>query len=119
MKTTIDLPEDLILQLKFLSARESRKLKDVAAEIIRQGLRFRSAQQPQDPKQNNLLVSEQGFPVYKCRADAPATKSSIDELLQMEQDAIAGEDSKHVSSNFSERKQAAGQSWYLYTVLAN
>ena len=38
MKTTLDLPDDLMTELKVRAARESRKLKDVMAEVLRRGL---------------------------------------------------------------------------------
>lgn len=38
MKTTIDLPEDLIREMKFRAVREGRKLRDVAEEVFRRGL---------------------------------------------------------------------------------
>lgn len=38
MKTTLDLPEELVRQMKFQAVREGRKLRDVAEEIFRRGL---------------------------------------------------------------------------------
>ncbi len=38
MKTTMDLPEDLIREMKFRAVREGRKLRDVAEEVFRRGL---------------------------------------------------------------------------------
>lgn len=38
VKTTIELPADLIRQLKMRAVTEDRKLKDVAAEALRRGL---------------------------------------------------------------------------------
>lgn len=39
MKTTLDLPEDLVMEIKLKAAREHRKMKDVAAEALRDGLK--------------------------------------------------------------------------------
>ncbi|MFT6178442.1 MAG: plasmid stability protein [Akkermansiaceae bacterium] len=39
MKTTLDLPEDLVIEIKLKAAREHRKMKDVAAEALRKGLK--------------------------------------------------------------------------------
>ncbi len=39
MKTTIDLPEDLVTELKLRATLEKRKIKEVAAEAIRVGLK--------------------------------------------------------------------------------
>ncbi len=38
MKTTLDLPVDLVREMKLRAAREGRKLKDVATEVVRRGL---------------------------------------------------------------------------------
>lgn len=39
MKTTLDLPEDLVTEIKLRAALEHRKMKDVAADALRKGLR--------------------------------------------------------------------------------
>ena len=38
MKTTLDLPDDLLRTMKIQAVHERRKFKDVAAEILRRGL---------------------------------------------------------------------------------
>ena len=38
MKTTLDLPSDLVREMKLRAAGEGRKLRDVATEIFRRGL---------------------------------------------------------------------------------
>jgi hypothetical protein len=38
MKTTLDLPEDLVREMKFRAVREGRKLRDVAEEVFRRGM---------------------------------------------------------------------------------
>jgi hypothetical protein len=38
MKTTLDLPDDLMREIKVRAAREDRKLKDLMAELLRLGL---------------------------------------------------------------------------------
>jgi len=38
MKTTIDLPADLVREMKILAVHEGRKLKDVAADLLKRGL---------------------------------------------------------------------------------
>ena len=39
MKTTIDLPDDLVTDIKVEAARQHRKLKDLVPELLRAGLR--------------------------------------------------------------------------------
>jgi plasmid stability protein len=38
MKTTLDLPDDLMRQVKIRAVHEQKKLKDVIAEFIRKGM---------------------------------------------------------------------------------
>lgn len=38
MKTTLDLPEELVREMKIRAAREGRKLREVATEIFQRGL---------------------------------------------------------------------------------
>ena len=38
MKTTLDLPDDVLREIKVRAAQENRRLKDVVAELLRQGL---------------------------------------------------------------------------------
>lgn len=38
MKTTLDLPDDLMIEVKVLAARQNRKMKDIIAESLRRDL---------------------------------------------------------------------------------
>ena len=38
MKTTLDLPDDLMRAIKVRAAEENRKLKDMTADLLRRGL---------------------------------------------------------------------------------
>ena len=38
MKTTLDLPDDLVRAVKIRAVEENRKLKDVIADLLRRGL---------------------------------------------------------------------------------
>ncbi len=44
MKTTLDLPDDLMRRIKVKAAHEDRKLKDLVAELLQAGL-----EQPASP----------------------------------------------------------------------
>src|SRR5258708_8633950 len=43
MKTTIELPDDLIKEVKMLAINQGRKLKDVVADLLRHALNGASA----------------------------------------------------------------------------
>ncbi len=38
MKTTVELPDDLVTEIKLLAVQEGKKLKDAVADLLRQGL---------------------------------------------------------------------------------
>jgi hypothetical protein len=42
MKTTIELPDQLMTEVKILAAREQRKLGELMAELVRAGLESRT-----------------------------------------------------------------------------
>lgn len=42
MKTSLEIPDELVREIKILAAREGRKLKDVVADSLRQTLAQRS-----------------------------------------------------------------------------
>lgn len=93
MKTTLDLPEDLVRELKLRSVHDRLKLKDVAARALRRGLGLEStavAKPEQLPQ--GLGFSPQGFPVFDCRAGTPVKKMSAREIVVLEQEIIAEED---------------------------
>ena len=45
MKTTLDLPDDLVREVKIRAVRENRKLKDAIADLLRLGLSQRKSAQ--------------------------------------------------------------------------
>jgi hypothetical protein len=44
MKTTLDLPDDLMRDIKIQAVRENRKLKDAIADLLRRGLSQKAAE---------------------------------------------------------------------------
>lgn len=63
MKATLDLPGDLLREMKLRAVNEGRKFKDVAAEIFRRGL----VQQEKCTTRRRVKL-----PLIKCRH--PATR---------------------------------------------
>jgi len=43
MKTTLDLPDDLMREVKIRAVRENRRLKDAVADLLRRGLSQRGS----------------------------------------------------------------------------
>jgi hypothetical protein len=66
VKTTWDPPADLVRRLKLRAIREQRKLNDLAAEVLRDGLAVRSERADQKPARI-LKDKKTGLPVIQCR----------------------------------------------------
>ncbi len=66
MKTTLDLPEELVRQLKLRAVQEGRRLKDLAAEFLAAGL----SPQSEAPARGGTLVPK-SLPKISARP-APA-----------------------------------------------
>ena len=49
MKTTVELPDELMRRIKIRAAASDRKLKDTFEELIRRGLDAAEAEAPRDP----------------------------------------------------------------------
>jgi hypothetical protein len=92
MKTTFDLPPELVRELKLRAVHEGRKLKDVAADLLKRGLDApEPAAKPRTTKPK-IEIQSNGLPVVRCAANAPAKRMTADELLALEREALAGED---------------------------
>ena len=50
MKTTLDLPEDLMREVKIRAVHEHKKLKDIIAEMIRKGMSAGKGKSEKIPK---------------------------------------------------------------------
>ncbi len=46
MKTTLDLPDDLVKEIKLRAVHDGKKLKETAAELLRKGLNVETKHSP-------------------------------------------------------------------------
>ena len=74
MKTTLDLPDDLMREVKIRAVTENRKLKDAIADLLRRGLSRRS-----EPKIRRRVA----LPLVECARKAPPGQ-------EMTPDRVAG-----------------------------
>ena len=96
MKTTLDLPDNLMRDVKLRAVMQGRTLRDVVADFLRQGLGQSPVGQAMAPPASSLVeIGPGGLPVIRCRADAPASQASVQELLLLEQQAQAAQDMQH------------------------
>ena len=92
MKTTFDLPPDLVRAVKIRAVHEGRKLKDVAADLLKRGL---AAPEPSTKPQTTkprIVIQANGLPVVRCATNARARRMSAGELLALEQETLNRED---------------------------
>jgi hypothetical protein len=92
MKTTFDLPPELVRKVKLRAVNEGRKLKDVAAELLQWGLEQPAPASLPDRK---LMISTHplsGLPFVKSRNTRDFVTVTLDESLALIQQANEEED---------------------------
>jgi len=68
MKTTFDLPDELVREIKLKAVHEGRKLKDAMAELLRTGLAVGAAK----AGERTARKKKARLPLVKCRHGATA-----------------------------------------------
>ena len=88
MKTTFDLPSDLVREIKLRAVNDGRKLKEVVSDLLRVGLvQASDLSKAPCPQKGNI-----SFPLFPSSSDAPASRMSLDALIALEQAAQLDED---------------------------
>jgi|SRR2546430_9354058 len=104
MKTTLDLPDDLVKELKIRAVHEGKKLKDAVADTLRAGLAAPSTRPARRGGQRKRIVIKKnrktGLPVIHCPANAPARRMSAAQLLALEQESQTREDLERLGIPF-------------------
>jgi hypothetical protein len=93
MKTTFDLPDELIRELKRRAAVLGRTVNDLVSEYLRKGI----GMAPPNPGEKALessmvLIGDNGLPVIRCSSGAPATRWTTGDILKLEQITQSEED---------------------------
>ena len=76
MKTTLDLPDELVKKVKLRVLKDGRKLKDAVADLLRKGLTIEMDSQPGSDRPVITTDPKTGLPVIAC----PRTPTSTEEL---------------------------------------
>jgi hypothetical protein len=84
MKTTLELPDELVRAVKLRALYEGRKLKDAVADLLRKGLSVRSEGASQAPRPTFRSHPKTGLPYIECPPSAPARRMTTAELLALE-----------------------------------
>jgi hypothetical protein len=95
MKTTLDLPQDVLRELDRRAAEEARPVDDLVTELLRRGLGIGVAPVPIS-RSGRVAIAEDGLPVIRCGSAAPAARMTLEELLALEQDTLAEEDMERI-----------------------
>lgn len=94
MKTTLDIPDEIMRTAKIRAAEEGRKLKDVVAEALRTGLAF-TPPTVDGPKQIDTVSDPKtGLPVVAATAQAVGSSFSRQEITDLEAKILDREDEK-------------------------
>src|SRR5699024_10762471 len=83
MKTTLDLPDELMREVKVQAARSNRRLKDVVAELLERGLRSSGDMDAPDPLQawlKQLTHHADGHVINPAGIDDPVFFNSLEHI---------------------------------------
>jgi hypothetical protein len=90
MKTTLDLPDELVRAVKLRAVREGRKLKEAVAELLRRGLASSAAMPLTQPTIST--DPETGLPIIQGGPGAPISTMSVEEIYATIQKSQEEED---------------------------
>ena len=88
MKMTLDLPSDLVREMKVRAAFSSQKLKDLTANLIAAGMAAESAKAKGVRARKGAIT----LPLFKSGKNASARQMSMTQLIALEQETQLAED---------------------------
>jgi plasmid stability protein len=100
MKTTLDLPDELIRAAKLRAVSQGRTLRDLVSEYLRQGLGIN--EQPVIDVQSSpsmIELNARGFPQYRCGPSVQIPPENLSALLALEQASLEAEDLQRVGQS--------------------
>lgn len=87
MKTTLDLPDELMRTVKIRAVRENKKLKDMIAELLRRGL-------AEEPGRSRATPARVRLPLVRCARHAhPGEEMTPERVAQV----LLAEDARDVA----------------------
>ncbi len=84
MKTTVELPDDLITEIKIRAVSEGRRLKDLIPELLRRGLESEDGPQKADRRVQFPLIRT----AHRASPEEELTPGRVAEIL-LDQEAEA------------------------------
>lgn len=92
MKTTLDLPDELLREMKLRAVMQGRTLRDLVADFLRLGLGIAAPRPVAPPLGSRVEIGADGLPIIRGDAHAPARSMSTDALIALEQTLQTQED---------------------------
>jgi plasmid stability protein len=92
MKTTLDLPDELVREMKLRALMQGRTLRDLAADFLRQGLGMGAPRPATPPPGSRVEIGADGLPIIRGSDDAPSRAMTAEALIALEQDLLTQED---------------------------
>lgn len=75
MKTTIELPNPLVKQVKLRALHDGRKFKDTVADLLRKGLAKESSSKATQARPSITTDKKTGLPLIRCNRKASPTEA--------------------------------------------
>lgn len=96
MKTTLDLPDDLVHRIKIRAVHERKPLKRLVADLLAQSLEAPTPA-PALPVtgSDRIVIDPNGLPQIVCDPNAPVERMTVDEIVKMEHDILLALDLEH------------------------
>jgi hypothetical protein len=91
MKTTLDLPDHLMRQVKQRALQQGRPIKELVADYIRQGLHGTPGA-PLQPTARAVELDASGMPLFRPDPSFSGPPIDLATALQLERDALMHED---------------------------
>jgi hypothetical protein len=102
MKTTLDLPDALVKQMKLRALHEGKKFKDAVADTLRAGLAATAAGRKAAKPKRAVLKRDRktGLLVIQGSPDAPGRRMTGQQALALEQETLLREDLERAGISF-------------------
>lgn len=99
MKTTLDLPDDLMRAVKLRALQDGHELIEAVVDLLRKGLTVPAVPRPPRPAREPARITKDpatGLPLVLGDPTAPSCKMTIEEQLALYQESQLQEDLERV-----------------------
>jgi hypothetical protein len=96
MKTTLDLPDDLVHRIKIRAVHERKPLKRVVADLLARSLDAPApSPAPSGTGSDRIVIGLNGLPQIVCGPNAPVERMTVDEIVKKEHEILSALDLEH------------------------